>query len=220
MVHLRGGIAALLFIGTPAYAQSLENGEPLQFGHEYHCNNERMFVSNCRDSNPSSYCMVQYPDRPRHNGFTIQKAQQLGEVLQTLNACSRTSVASASITHRAPSSKSVRAQPADADDRPTRTPQSSDGRAYLSCVINDPDWPPPLTIVIDEPRNEVRVAGHMASGTSPNPEFRPTSVVFGFAGRQFVVDRTNLSLTTNDTSFFGQSYHGSCRLSAPPKRVF
>lgn len=69
MVHLRWGLAALLFIGTPVYAQSLDNGEPLQFNRTYHCNNERMIVGNCRDANPASYCQVIYPDRkPAHPG--------------------------------------------------------------------------------------------------------------------------------------------------------
>jgi len=92
--------------------------------------------------------------------------------------------------------------------------------AYLSCVTNDPAWRPPLTIVIDEDRGDVRVSGATASGSSPNPKFNPESVVFGFAGRQFTVNRVNLSLTTEDLSFFGQTYTGVCKLSAPPKRAF
>ena len=92
--------------------------------------------------------------------------------------------------------------------------------AYLSCVTNDPAWQPPLTIVIDEDRGDVRVSGATASGSSPNPKFNPESVVFGFAGRQFTVNRVNLSLTTEDMSFFGQTYKGVCKLSAPPKRAF
>lgn len=92
--------------------------------------------------------------------------------------------------------------------------------AYLSCVTNDPAWRPPLTIIIDEERGDVRVSGATASGSSPNPQFNPDSVVFGFAGRQFTVNRVNLSLTTEDTSFFGQTYTGVCKLGAPPKRAF
>ena len=222
MGHIRCGLAVLLFVGAPAGAQTLENGEPLQFNYEYHCNKERVIVGHCRDSDPTSYCLVYYPDRtPLHPGYQVQKAEMLGDVLKTLNGCSQANIASASTRRRTPAARSRSVEPSEvAEERTSRAPPSRDGRAYLSCVINDPDWPPPLTIIIDEPSNEVRVAGHMASGTSPNPKFNPTSVVFGFAGRQFTVDRTNLSLMTEDLSFFGQTYHGSCRLSAPPKRVF
>lgn len=140
----------------------------------------------------------------------------LGEVLKTLSACSQ-ATASAS----APASEPVRRAPGEvADERTVRAAAARDGQAYLSCVTNDPDWQPPLTIIIDEPRNEVRLAGATASGTSPNPKFNPTSVVFGFAGREFTVNRVNLSLTTSDTSLFGKTYQGVCKLSAPPKRAF
>jgi hypothetical protein len=93
---------------------------------------------------------------------------------------------------------------------------------YLSCVTDDPAWQPPLTIIIDEDRGDVRVSGATASGSSPNPKFNPDTVVFGFAGRQFTVNRVNLSLTTEEVSFFGpsQAYRGVCKMSAPPKRAF
>jgi hypothetical protein len=222
MGHFRHGVAALLFIGAPAYAQSLDNGEPLRFNHTYHCNNERLIIGNCRDSDPASYCQVSYPDRtPAHPGYIVTKAEKLGYLLQTLSACSGAGLANPSGPHPAPAPRSMRAQSSEAtEERAPRGRTSRDGRAYLSCVINDPAWPPPLTIIIDEPANEVRVAGASASGTSPNPKFNPTTVVFGFAGRQFTVDRTNLSLMTEDLSFFGQTYHGTCRFGAPPKRAF
>lgn len=213
MVHLRWGVTALLFIGAPAYAQSLENGEPLQFGHAYQCNNERMFVSNCRDKNPASYCMVQYPDRPKHNGFTIQKAVQLGEVLKTLSACSEGGTASAATPHVTPAAKPVRT----AGERPVQAPASKDGQAYLTCVTNDPEWQPPLTIIMDERSGDVRVAGATSSGSSPNPRFNPTTVDFGFAGRIWSVNRVDLSLSTTDTF---DTWHGTCKFGAPPKRAF
>lgn len=92
--------------------------------------------------------------------------------------------------------------------------------AYLSCVTNDPAWRPPLTIIIDEDRGDVRIAGATATGSSPNPKFNPDTVVFGFAGRQFTVNRVNLALTTEDLSLFGDTYKGVCKFSAPPKRAF
>jgi len=219
MVHLRCGVAALLFIAAPVYSQSLENGEPLRFNHVYHCNNERLIVGNCRDSDPASYCEVGYPDRtPAHPGYQVTKAEKLGELLKTLSACSQARLATSPSQLRTPVAKSVRVEPGEApDERPVRTSASRDGRAYLSCVTNDPAWPPPLTIIIDEATGDVRVAGATASGSSPNPEFNPTSVVFGFAGRRFVVDRVNLTLTTTD---FYRTFNGTCKFSAPPKRAF
>lgn len=88
---------------------------------------------------------------------------------------------------------------------------------YLSCVTNDPAWPPPLTIIIDEERGQVRVAGAMSNGSSPNPAFTPTSVDFGFALRRFHINRVNLSMTTDN---FFNKWNGVCKFSAPPKRAF
>jgi hypothetical protein len=211
-----------LCVGSPAYAQSLDNGEPLQFNHEYRCKNERVIVGNCRDSDPSSYCMVYYPDRtPAHPGYQVQKAEMLGVVLKKLSACSQGSAMSEAGGHAGPVARSRHVETSEpADERTIHVAAARDGQAYLSCVTNDPDWQPPLTITIDERRNDVRVSGATASGSSPNPQFNPDTVVFGFAGRVFTVNRVNLSLTTEDTSFFGKTYRGVCKFSAPPKRAF
>ncbi|MGN6590245.1 MAG: hypothetical protein ACTHKE_08140 [Sphingomicrobium sp.] len=222
MTHLRSGVAVLLFVAAPASAQSLANGDPLQFYHEYHCNNERMVVGECRDNNPASQCSVTYPDRkPAHPGYLVTVSETLGDVLKKLSACSASASAINSPRRRAQVASSASADSVEAtDDRAIRAKAASDGVAYLSCVTDDPAWRPPLTIMIDEPRNEVRVSGAAASGTSSNPQFNPETVVFGFAGRVFTVNRVNLSLTTEDTSFFGQTYRGVCKFGAPPKRAF
>lgn len=222
MVELRCGVAALLLLGAPASAQSLANGDPLQFNYEYHCNNERVIVGHCRDSNPASYCMVYYPDRtPAHPGYQVSKAEVLGDMLKRLSACSEASTATHASPRGTPVARARHVESSEAaDERNVRPAAARDGQAYLSCVTNDPDWQPPLTIIIDERRNDVRVSGARASGSSPNPKFSPETVVFGFAGRQFTVNRVNLSLTTEDTSFFGQTYGGVCKFSAPPKRAF
>jgi hypothetical protein len=69
---------------------------------------------------------------------------------------------------------------------------------HLICRT-DPDWPPPLDIMIDEDRGAVSLSGRLNSGPSPNSEFTEDSVVFGFAGSRFYIDRTNLTLiTTSD----------------------
>jgi len=96
------------------------------------------------------------------------------------------------------------------------TPASAKS-VYLTCVTNDPDWPPPLTIIIDEDRGEVRVSGKTSNGTSPNPAFTPTSVDFGFGLRRWHIDRINLALKTDD---FFDSWNGVCKFGAPPKRAF
>jgi hypothetical protein len=88
---------------------------------------------------------------------------------------------------------------------------------YLTCVTNDPAWPPPLTIIIDEERDSVRVAGAQANGSSPNPAFTPTSVDFGFALRRWHIDRVNLSLRTDN---FFDAWKGTCKFGTPPKRAF
>jgi hypothetical protein len=219
MVHLRWGVATLLFIGAPGFAQSLENGNPLQFNHEYHCGKERVAVGHCRDTDPASYCLVYYPDRtPAHPGYQVTKAVMLGDVLKMLSACPQSSPASISSADETAAAKPAHVERREvADEKPIPPPATSDGRAYLSCVTDDPDWQPPLTIIIDERDNDVRVAGASASGSSPNPKFNPTSVVFGFAGRQFTVDRVNLSLTTTD---FWRTYSGVCKFGTPPKRAF
>jgi hypothetical protein len=220
MMHLRSGVAVLLFVAAPISAQSLANGDPLQFYHEYHCNNERMVVGECRDNDPASQCSVTYPDRkPAHPGYLVTVSETLGDVAKKLSACS-SSASSSNSPGRKTNAASNPVESVEADDRATRPRATRDGQAYLSCVTNDPAWRPPLTIVIDEARNEVRVSGATASGTSPNPRFNPETVVFGFAGRQFTVNRVNLSLTTEDMSFFGQTYQGVCKFGAPPKRAF
>ena len=222
MMHLRFGVAALLFISVPTYPQILDNGDPLQFNHEYYCNSERIIVGHCRDSDPASYCMVYYPDRtPAHPGYQVSKAETLGDVLKGLNACSQRSFASQRSPGGTPVAKVRHVEPSEpANERRDRPAAARDGMAYLACVTNDPDWQPPLTIIIDERGGDVRVAGATASGSSPNPKFNPESVVFGFAGRQFTVNRVDLSLTTEDLSFFGQTYRGTCKFSGPPKRAF
>ena len=100
MKHLRSGVAAgMLFVAAPVCAQSLQNGEPLQFNTIYHCNGEQMIVGHCRDNDPASYCMVYYPDRtPAHPGYQVSKAETLGAVLANLSACASAASAAAPVS--------------------------------------------------------------------------------------------------------------------------
>lgn len=111
MKLLRNAIGAgFLSIAAPACAQSLANGEPLQFNYEYHCNGERVIVGHCRDNNPGSYCQVYYPDRTSlHPPIQVQKAEQLGQVIAKLSACASGSNAR---TASRESSEPVRGRPA------------------------------------------------------------------------------------------------------------
>jgi hypothetical protein len=90
--------------------------------------------------------------------------------------------------------------------------------AYLSCRTNDPDWPPPLEIVVDEDRGDVTISDIKGSGSSPNPVFTQNSVDFGFSGTRWSLNRVNLMLTT--TADYSHWYKTTCRLAVAPKRAF
>ena len=89
---------------------------------------------------------------------------------------------------------------------------------YLSCPTADPDWPPPLQIMVDEDRGSVMISGRLNSGESPNPVFSQDSVEFGFAGSRFFLSRVNLSLIT--TSDYAHKYKTICKIGTTVKRAF
>jgi hypothetical protein len=89
---------------------------------------------------------------------------------------------------------------------------------YLSCPSNDPDWPSPLQIMVDEDRTTVMISNRANSGESPNPVFSEDSVVFGFAGSRFFLSRVNLSLIT--TSDYVHKYRSICKLGKATNRAF
>lgn len=82
-----------LIIASPALAgESLINGEPLQYGHDYHCNGERVEIARCRDNDDASYCQVYYPDRPYHDGMMIQPVEMRGDIIRKLTQCASSGV--------------------------------------------------------------------------------------------------------------------------------
>jgi hypothetical protein len=89
---------------------------------------------------------------------------------------------------------------------------------YLSCRTTDPDWPPPLKIIVDEDRGDVTISDPNGSGSSPNPIFTQDSVEFGFSGTRWNINRVNLTLTT--TADYTNRYRTVCKLDTPPKRAF
>lgn len=89
---------------------------------------------------------------------------------------------------------------------------------YLSCPTSDPDWPPPLKIIVDEDRGDVTISDRNGSGSSPNPIFTQNSVEFGFSGTRWIINRVNLVLIT--TADFTNRYKTVCKLDTPPKRAF
>ena len=79
--------ATLAVSGAAIAAESLINGQALQYNHDYRCNGERINVGRCRDNDDSSYCQVYYPDRPLHNGMMVQPVEMRGDVVHKLAAC-------------------------------------------------------------------------------------------------------------------------------------
>jgi hypothetical protein len=93
---IRIAVAGALSTVLPAVsAQSLINGEPLQYNHEYQCNGERIIVGHCRSDDDSSNCQVYYPDRPRHNGYMDQPVEARGSVVARLDSCAKSAGAQA-----------------------------------------------------------------------------------------------------------------------------
>jgi hypothetical protein len=72
--------------------------------------------------------------------------------------------------------------------------------------------------MVDEDRGAVSVSDRMNSGPSPNPEFTPDTVEFGFARSRFYLSRVNLTLIT--TSDYVHKYKTVCRLGTALKRAF
>lgn len=90
-------VGGLVGVSGPAWAQSLIDGEQLQYNYAYRCNGERVIVAHCRDDDDNSYCQVVYPDRPEVNGNQVAPVEQRGAIVAKLDACTRpktTSVAS------------------------------------------------------------------------------------------------------------------------------
>lgn len=89
MKRLRYVLAAamLTLSGVALAGESLINGDPLQYNHDYRCNGERISVGRCRDNDDSSYCQVYYPDRPYHNGMMVQPVEMRGDIIHKLAAC-------------------------------------------------------------------------------------------------------------------------------------
>ena len=85
---------SLLFVApTASAAQSLINGQAVQYNDAYRCKGERVIIAHCRDEQDSSYCQVVYPDRPYVNGNQVAPVEMRGEVVAKLNACSQTASA-------------------------------------------------------------------------------------------------------------------------------
>lgn len=103
-------VGGLIAVSSPAWAESLINGEPLQYNYAYRCNGERIIVARCRDSDDSSFCQMVYPDRPYVNGMQVAPVEQRGDVVAKLDACTRkaTSVASSGSSSSSPTAMKAR----------------------------------------------------------------------------------------------------------------
>src|ERR1044071_2886887 len=97
VMKLKTLAAGLLFVAPAASAaQSLINGQAVQYNYAYRCKGERVIIAHCRDEQDSSYCQIVYPDRPYVNGMQVAPVERRGEVVAKLNACSQTASAPAS----------------------------------------------------------------------------------------------------------------------------
>jgi tetratricopeptide (TPR) repeat protein len=87
-------LAALLTAG--AFAQSGPDAQ-LRYNVDYHCNGERVEVGHCRKDSDipgavptterENYCLVYYPDRPRHGASVVQASELRSAVILKLQAC-------------------------------------------------------------------------------------------------------------------------------------
>lgn len=84
---------AVLFapVATAQSTPQLRNHFP------YKCSGERIVITRCRHDSDmpgyppttpqQDYCAVVYPDRPLHNGFTVETVELRGDVIRKLQAC-------------------------------------------------------------------------------------------------------------------------------------
>jgi hypothetical protein len=83
-------LGGLVFVSTPCWAaESLINGEQLQYNYTYHCAGEQVIVGHCYDNDDNSMCQTYYPDRPKYHGYEITKAEKRGDIIARLDACYR-----------------------------------------------------------------------------------------------------------------------------------
>lgn len=94
---------ALLLLAAPAWAgESLINGQPLRYNHEYRCGGERVVVGHCRSNDDASNCQVYYPDRPFQNGVMVEPVEQRGAIIAKLSACAANASARTAAAASAP----------------------------------------------------------------------------------------------------------------------
>jgi hypothetical protein len=79
------GIALLLGLFSAAVASAQE----LHTRVTYLCNGERVLIESCnmRDQSDTSTCLVQHPDRPKHNGFVAYTNETRGTLKKLIATC-------------------------------------------------------------------------------------------------------------------------------------
>jgi hypothetical protein len=116
-------IAVTIMFGvllTPvAFAQTIA------FNKNIMCGNERIAIESCFDDSDNAGCMVIYPDRPLHNGFTVQEVEKRGDVIKKIKGCMGPNATLASTGHPAPSAAPASA-PASAAAKPNAPPPPPD----------------------------------------------------------------------------------------------
>ena len=95
-------VAGLIAAGAALAGESLINGEPLQYNHDYRCNGERIVIGRCRDKADTSDCQVYYPDRPLHNGLMVQPIERRGDIIRRLAQCAAPAQVAATLRRTVP----------------------------------------------------------------------------------------------------------------------
>jgi hypothetical protein len=74
-------------------ASSIAAAQDVQINVTYICSGERFLVESCniRDLSDSATCMVQHPDRPKHNGFVAYTSETRGSLKKLIPTCKQPS---------------------------------------------------------------------------------------------------------------------------------
>ena len=70
---------------------AIASAQELHTNVTYLCNGERLLIESCnmRDLSDTSSCLVQHPDRPKHNGFVAYTNETRGSLKKLLATCTQ-----------------------------------------------------------------------------------------------------------------------------------
>jgi hypothetical protein len=86
--NIRPGLAGIaLLVGL--FSTAIASAQELHTKVTYLCSGERLLIESCnmRDVSDTSTCLVQHPDRPKHNGFVAYTNETRGSLKKLLATC-------------------------------------------------------------------------------------------------------------------------------------